>query len=65
MSDKIKIQITQKEWFEFPKEKRERVKEIMAEKGYDIGSLVDLEEEEKVECPYCDGNGCGVCEDDI
>lgn len=63
--EKVKIQITEDEWAAFPKDKRERIKEIIMENyGWDIASLVDLEEGDKMVCPYCNGKGCEVCEED-
>lgn len=45
MINKVKIQITEDEWAEFPKEKRERTMELMKLYGYDTKTLEALERE--------------------
>lgn len=41
--DIIKIEIEEQEWINFPAEKRERIKELLAEQyGYDLSLLDDM-----------------------
>lgn len=62
---KVKIQITEDEWIAFPPQKRERIKELIMENyGWDIASLTGLEDGDEMVCPYCDGEGCEVCEEE-
>lgn len=62
---KVKIQIEQDEWSEYPADKRNRIKELIKEQyGWDISSLILMDEGDKMVCPYCDDEGCGVCQDE-
>lgn len=67
MSDEtVKIQITEDEWAEYPEEKRKRIMELIEENyGWDVSSLLVLEEGSEMVCPYCDDEGCDVCEEDV
>lgn len=61
----VKIQIGQEEWAEYPIEKRNRIVELIKEQyGWDISSLILMDEGDKMVCPYCDDEGCGVCQDE-
>lgn len=44
--DNIRIIITEEEWLEFPKKKRERLKKLLVEKyGWDVSELNEIERE--------------------
>lgn len=48
--DIIKIEIEEQEWVNFPAEKRERIKELLAEQyGYDLSLLDDMVDQVAVE----------------
>lgn len=45
MNDKVKIQITEEEWLEFPEDKRQRLIEAMRGFGYDTQVLDFMQKE--------------------
>jgi hypothetical protein len=65
MKDKaVKIQITEEEWTAFPEDKKQLIKQMIKEQyGWDISSLILFDEGDKMVCPYCDDEGCDVCQD--
>jgi len=47
MNDSVKIQITDREWLELDKDKRDKILVLMEKYGYDTEGLRGLEEENK------------------
>lgn len=48
MNNTIRIEIGEKEWKEYPKKKRERIKKLLESRyGYNIKSIVMVEEEDE------------------